>query len=240
MAQGFAVEWIIRPAVFEFFFEAAADLDLVFGRDRNIAAVEETMEIAPKEQAVVDGMRPAFVKGLDVCGFESRQGMFLCYRACTMVGIGNHDPESPLAEARANEHLFSISSQILHPLLGHHIARQLRQPYLDLFPKRFPGFLGGGVVLSLLDRRPPIRRNRDPFRAVKEEGLRQKDAADHEIVAAAKTFPAALDNQGPQIAERPCAVLDIESLPGQADRKSRLLEEIAPAGDMVEWAAEFK
>ena len=39
MAQELAVEWIIRPAVFIFFFEEAADLDAVVGCDGDITAV---------------------------------------------------------------------------------------------------------------------------------------------------------------------------------------------------------
>ena len=46
--ERFVLERIIRPAVFELFFQAAADFDLIFGRDRDVAAVEESVEIAPK------------------------------------------------------------------------------------------------------------------------------------------------------------------------------------------------
>ena len=97
MAQGLAVEWIIRPAVLEFFFEAAADFDTIFGCDGYIAAVEEAVEIAAKEDAVVYGVRPALVKRLDVGGFERREGMLLRDCAGSEVGIRNEDAESPLA-----------------------------------------------------------------------------------------------------------------------------------------------
>ena len=69
-----SMKWIIRPAVFEFFFEAAADLDAVFGRDRYITAVEEAMEIAPQKEAIIDSVRAALVKRLDMGGFERRAG----------------------------------------------------------------------------------------------------------------------------------------------------------------------
>jgi len=234
------VEWIIRPAVFELFFKAAANLDLVFGRDRNVAAVEEAMEIAPKEEAVVHSMWAALVERLDVGCFECGERMLFCYRAGTVISIRNHDPEGPLAETWPNEHSFSISSLLINPLLGNHITRQLSQPHLDSFPEGFPGFLGGRVVLSLLDRGLPVGRNRNPFRAVKEKWLCQKNAANRKIVAAIGASTAALDNQGPHLAERPCPVLDVESLPCQADRKSRLLEEIAPARNVIERAVEFE
>jgi hypothetical protein len=151
MAQELAVEWIIRPAVFELFFKATADLDLVLWRNCNVTAVEEAMEIAPQEKAIVHSMRTALVVRPDVGGFESRERMLLCYRAGTVVSIRDHDPEGPLAETLPNEHIFSISSLLINPLLGNHITRQLSQPHLDPFPEGFPGFLGGRVVLSLLD-----------------------------------------------------------------------------------------
>ena len=88
MAQELAVEWIIRPTVFEFFFEAAADLNAIFGRDGHITAVEKAVEIAPQKEAIVHRMGTAFVKRLDMGGFKGRQGMFLCYRTCAVVGIG--------------------------------------------------------------------------------------------------------------------------------------------------------
>jgi len=97
MAQGLAVEWIIRPAVFELFLQAAADLDLILWRDGYVAAVKQAMEIASEEQAVVHGVRAALIEGFDVGGFERREGMLLRNCACAEVGIRNEDAESPLA-----------------------------------------------------------------------------------------------------------------------------------------------
>jgi len=233
-------EGIIRPTVFEFFFQAAADFDLIFRSNRNVAAVEEAMEIAPKEEAVVHCMRSRLIEGLDVGGFEGGQRMLLRDRAGTVISIRDHDPEGPLAEARSDEHFFSISSLLIDPLLGNHITRQLSQPHLNPFPEGFPRFLGGRVVLSLLDRGLPIGRNRNPFRAVKKEWLCQEDAADREIVAAIRAFSTALCDQGPHLAEGLRSVLDVESLPGQADRKRCLLEEIPPADNIVERAVELE
>ena len=89
MAQGLAMEWIIRPAVFELFLQAAADLDAIFGRDGYITAVKEAMEIAPKQEAVVHSMWAALVERLDVGCFECGERMLFCYRADTVVGIGH-------------------------------------------------------------------------------------------------------------------------------------------------------
>ena len=75
------MERIIRSPVLEFIFQAAADFNAIFRRDSDIAAVEEAVEIATKKEAVVDGMRTAFIKGLDMGRLEGRKRMFLCYSA---------------------------------------------------------------------------------------------------------------------------------------------------------------
>ena len=96
MAQRLSVERIIRPAVFEFLLEAAADLDTIFGSNSDIATVKEAMEIATQEQAIVYGMRAALVERPDVGGFERWEGMLLRDCASTVVGIRYKDAESPL------------------------------------------------------------------------------------------------------------------------------------------------
>lgn len=53
-------------AIFKFFFQAAADLDPILGRNRNIAPVEEAVEIAPEQEAVVYVMRAVFIERLDM------------------------------------------------------------------------------------------------------------------------------------------------------------------------------
>jgi len=163
MAQGLAVEWIIRPAVFEFFFEAAANLDAVFRRDGDIASVKEAMEITSQKKTVVHGVRPALVKRLDVGCFESREGMLLRDCAGTVVGIRDHYPESPLPQARSYEYFISISSRIINPLFGHHIGWQLRQSHLDIFPERFPWVNVCNIVFALLNRWLPIGGHRNPI-----------------------------------------------------------------------------
>ena len=73
VGEPLAVDRIIRSAIFELIFKAAADLDAIFRSYGNIAAVEEAMEIAPKEQAVVYSVGAAFVIRLNVGGLESGQ-----------------------------------------------------------------------------------------------------------------------------------------------------------------------
>lgn len=97
MVQCPAMERIIRPAVGEFLLEPAAYLDLVFRRDRDIASIEQAVEIAPQQEAVLYGMRAVLGERLDVGGFESGQGMFRGNGAGTFVSVRYQNPECPLA-----------------------------------------------------------------------------------------------------------------------------------------------
>jgi hypothetical protein len=152
MAQGLAMEWIIRPAIFEFVFEATADFNAIFRGNGDIAAVEEAVEIAAKEDAVVYGVRPALVKRLDVGGFERREGMLLCYRTCTEVGIRYKDAESPLAQARRDRGLFPITGSIFLDKLGFptQVKKLLMPPYaLEIPPNELACLFVQLIAFSL-------------------------------------------------------------------------------------------
>ena len=117
MAQGLAVEWIIRPAVFIFFFEAAADLDAIFGRDRYIAAVKKAVKIVRRS-------RPLFIE----CGPLSLNGLIWAAssagKECSSViarpsiGFCYKDPERALAKPGGYYGLLAVSGAFALEALG--------------------------------------------------------------------------------------------------------------------------
>lgn len=110
------MERIIRSPVLEFIFQAAADFNAIFRRDGDIAAVEETVEIATKKEAVVDGMRTAFIKGLDMSCLEGRKRMFLGNSAGATIGVGDEYPKRALTEARMDKDVLSVSGSFFDSL----------------------------------------------------------------------------------------------------------------------------
>ncbi len=75
--QSVSVKWIVCPPVLEIVFESAAYFDPIFRCDGDVAAVEEAMEIASEQEAVIHRVGAAFIEWLDVGGLESGQRMFI-------------------------------------------------------------------------------------------------------------------------------------------------------------------
>jgi len=122
------MERIIRPAIFELFLKTATDFDAIFRSDSNIAAIEQAVEVAPQEQAVVHGVRPALVKRLDMGSLERGEGMLFCNRAGTVICIRNKDAKSALSQAGRDRGFFTVSSPFLLDTMGFPI--QVKNPLM--------------------------------------------------------------------------------------------------------------
>ena len=101
---------IIRPAIFKFFLEAAADFNFIFRSYSNISAIQEPVEVATEEQTIIHGVRPSFIIGLDMSGFEGWERMLLGNSASPAIRVGNKNPKRSLAKARSDRSLFSVTS----------------------------------------------------------------------------------------------------------------------------------
>lgn len=224
-------------SVFELIPEPAADFNPIFGRDRYVAAVEEAVEIAPEEQAVIYGMGAVLVERLDVGRFERWQGMLFGYRAGPVVGVRNQNAEGPLAQARLDRCLFAVSCLLLFDPLGFlvQVIRALMLPAaLQVRPDEPARLLFEFVALGLApdDGAAPIRGG-EPHRFVEKERLGQDNAADLEILmriiwdSPVTEEPLAHSRIGAG------AVPVFESLPGQADRQDGERGEDPTAGDQV-------
>jgi len=99
-AQVGALQVIIVAPVIEVGLEPMADLEATILRDCNIAKVEEAVDVGAKQQAVGRIVLAAFAIGLDVGRIEDRQSPFPRNGAAAVIGIGNRQPESALAEPR--------------------------------------------------------------------------------------------------------------------------------------------
>jgi len=100
---------IIISAILKFFLKAATDFDAVVGGNSDVATVEKPVDIASKQQAVMDGMRAALSIRLDMGGFESRKRMLFGNRAGASVGIRDRDLEGALTQARPDGRLFAVA-----------------------------------------------------------------------------------------------------------------------------------
>lgn len=103
-ADRLAVERVILPAVVEILFDAAADLESKFRRDRHVAAVEQRVQVAADEDAVVGLVGSLFGEGFYVGGVEDGQDLLSRHRAPAAVGVDYDHAEDALAEARQDFH----------------------------------------------------------------------------------------------------------------------------------------
>src|SRR5437867_9791999 len=72
-ADRVAAKGVVVLAVFKLLADAPADLEVMVGRYGYISGVEQTVDVAPKEKAVLRLMLTAFAIGPDVCGLQGRQ-----------------------------------------------------------------------------------------------------------------------------------------------------------------------
>jgi len=118
MVNSLAVKWVIIPAVFKLFANAAADLYAKIRGNRDIALIEEPMDIAPEKKPVADFMGPAFGIGLDMGRLQGRQGVLLGYGTGSAIGFCDGNLEGTLAEAWLEGSFFSVASPFLVNAMG--------------------------------------------------------------------------------------------------------------------------
>lgn len=195
------------------------------------------MEVASKEQTVVNSMGAAFVVGLDVGGLEGRQGMLFCYRASALIGVGNQNTESPLAKARLDGGFFAVTGSLLFNAMSFPI--QVMDPLvlpsaLKILPDELASFLVELIARGLApdDRRPPSR-SREPQGFIKEEWLGQDDAPDLEILMRTVGDSPVSEEPLPHFREGAGAIPMLERLPGQADRENGIGDEDSSPGNQV-------
>ena len=93
MVELISIERIIIAAVFKFVTEAAADFDAVVRGHRDIAAVEESVDVATEQKAVIDFMWAAISVRFNVGGLEGGQRMLLRNSTCAAVSIRDANEE---------------------------------------------------------------------------------------------------------------------------------------------------
>lgn len=137
----------------------------------------------------------------DMGGIEDRQGFFAGNGATAVVGFGDQDPESALAEAGAGQ--VRVAVAFLGKNNGGFMVWFIHRytlpfdPFADLPPDALANFLFGTEGFSLGDTalRPEIR-DVDPVRFGEEEGIGQDDAADLRIDFGSALFRTVFLNGG--------------------------------------------
>lgn len=95
-----AIQRIVMAAVVELFADPAADLDLIVERHREVALIEEIMEIGAEQQAIVHFVRTTFSIRLDVASREGRKRPLSCDGTPAGVGVCDLDSECTLTKPR--------------------------------------------------------------------------------------------------------------------------------------------
>jgi len=98
-----AMKRVIVPAVFELLSDAPADLEAQIGYDRDVACIEQAMNVPPQKQSVPCLVLATIAIGPDMGSLQRRQRPFLRYRAAPSIDVRDEHPECILPEARTNE-----------------------------------------------------------------------------------------------------------------------------------------
>src|SRR5581483_11491885 len=109
---------VVLAPVLVLLLDSTAHLDLESFVDRDIALVEQNMQIGPKEQSVRDEVRARLGVGLDMRGLEDRQRALAGDGATPAIRLGDQDPECPLPETRARQVFRAVAGGLFDGLLG--------------------------------------------------------------------------------------------------------------------------
>ena len=101
--NGMTMERVVVPSILELFADAPANLKSQVWRYRDVAGVEQAMNVATQEKPVGCLVRAAVTVGADMGGLQGWQCPLLGDRAAPLVNVGDQDPERPLPEAGTNE-----------------------------------------------------------------------------------------------------------------------------------------
>jgi hypothetical protein len=85
-------------AVVEVVFELAAGAELVVWSYRDVAGVEEPMNVRSEKEAVIDAVLSFLSHGLDMSGFEGRQCFLASNSTVTFVRVCDKNAKRPLTE----------------------------------------------------------------------------------------------------------------------------------------------
>ena len=97
------VERIVGVAVVILIPKSAADFCPHVRRDREVAFVEQPVQVRSEENAVANLVRTALAERKDVTGLEDRQRMLTGDRAAPVVGVSDSNAERLLAKSRTDE-----------------------------------------------------------------------------------------------------------------------------------------
>lgn len=91
-------------AVLELLAEAAARPKLVGGRDRDVASVEERVDIRAEQETIRYEVLASLTHGADVGGLENRKRLFLRYGAASLIRVHHEQPKGPLPQPLPHKH----------------------------------------------------------------------------------------------------------------------------------------
>src|SRR5262249_44991431 len=177
-----SVSGIVFVPIFELFFDPSANLQTIFRRHRDIAAVKERVHVLPEENAIRYRMGPTFRVGSNVRCFQNVQNRRVRKRAAPLVGIGNQNAKRSLPQAR-HDHLWGAKARpFLDDFHGQNVSTLAKfQPILNLLPNRESSLITCCVTSPLNNVGSPIRC-RNPLVLWKEKRRLKKNAANFIIL----------------------------------------------------------
>lgn len=238
-----AVHGVILAPVLEFLADAPAHLETPVRRHRDIAAIEQLVNIAAEQKAVADFVRAALAVGADMGRFQGRQRPLAGDGAAAIVGIGDGNAERSLPEARRDERGLAVTglAQARRIILGRRYPEFAQSvSLLDCLPQAHPFHLVGVVFLAHDDVARPVRRYRNPLLAGKEKRAFQDSATDTKVILVAARIAAVVGDAVLHLGQRACAVLDAERVPRKRYRENGSMREDAAADDKIMRAVQLE
>src|SRR6266850_1382515 len=94
---GLAIEGIIGATILEICLEFLTHVKLAVRADRNVAHVEQPMDVTPKQEAVWNLVRPVLRVWPDMRCLKDGQRVFHGDRACAAIRFGHSQAKYPLS-----------------------------------------------------------------------------------------------------------------------------------------------
>ena len=106
------MQGVVVASVLELLTDTTAHLEARVRRDRHIPAVEESMQVASQEEAILDAMGSARGIRLDVSCLQHRKSPLPRRGAPPLIRVGDEDTERSLAKVRQHQRRRSVARRL--------------------------------------------------------------------------------------------------------------------------------
>src|SRR5581483_1736874 len=198
------MDCVVFCGVIELLLDSPAYLDLVFGRDRDVSTIKQSVDVLSKEKSICRRVCSSLGVRSNVGGVENVEDVRRRERTGSGVCIGDEHPKGTLTESRQQNLWLSVFCDLNFDGLVQGWCR-LRKTGFNLGPNLGPSRFLRLVTLAAYGRPRPIG-NLDPLRFGEKEGLLEEYAAD-DLLAAGGIVVAIAPHPILHLVQCDCAVL---------------------------------